>query len=275
MRYSDSKKFNVKLVRAARRIKTHEKLLAAVEKGTSEVDRRGGIFLIGGNDPFEIAVRHAQASLRYDRLPSYWSQAAIILDWPDGASPEEIRGLQVPLPFSGREMVLPERNAVCLFSMDEYIERDYFPNLGFGALCVKPEGSKRIRSGVPASVKDDLVDAAINPCRERSRYRLWDWLGMWTQFCMAGGENPLTQDIPHPGAAFCEYVFSKGGLDLTPGLVAPNACPEAIWNTLLFWHERFDRKTKALKAWATIDAHESPSRDPESINFREDFPSLL
>src|SRR5687767_11784622 len=91
----------------------------AVAESTKQLKlkRTGSLLLVGGSSPHDLAVRHAQSVLRWDRLPSYWSHAAIILDWPESASPQQVLGVEVALnPEVAGEQV-PERNGATLFRL--------------------------------------------------------------------------------------------------------------------------------------------------------------
>lgn len=258
MRYSDAQRFPITKVK---KDATADELFGIITKATSGEDRRGGILLVGGVSPRDVVVRHAQAELRLDRLPSYWSHAAVILDWKDGAKPASVIGVEVTLDPPEPEKQVPERNGVTLFRLDHYSNRNRFPNLAFGTICKTKKG-----------LKDEIVTAALNPNRDRLRYRFWEWLGAWASYTYApaAAENPIAKGIPLPGAAFCEYAYEAAGLDLTPGATAPNACPEHLWTTLLYWHHRIGTKVGTLAAWSLVRDDESPTRTPLSVTLNDE-----
>ncbi|MCA9321977.1 MAG: hypothetical protein KDB53_14645 [Planctomycetes bacterium] len=267
MRYSTEAPNRPQFVSGGR-AKTHDKLFRTVAAKTSAADRKGGILLAGGTGPIDIAVRDAQRGLRYDRLPSWWSRAAIILDWSDNASADEIIGIEVPLVPTDRSV--PERNGATLFALSQYEDREAFPNLGFG--CLKHASTKDEGGGlVTESLKATICDAALNPCRDRTRFRLWDWMGLWLAHTIAGAENPLLQGVAHPGAGLCEYAYGAAGFDLTPGATEPCASPEVIWSTLLYWTGRLSGNRKRVAAFHSVMKEESPSRKPLGISLEGDF----
>ena len=103
MRFSAEEKFKVREIK--KKDVTAEEFFAYIAKMTSAEDRRGGVLLVGGVSPRDLAIRHAQAGLRLDNLPSYWSHAALILDWKEGARLENIiggRSLSIPLTPTNR-----------------------------------------------------------------------------------------------------------------------------------------------------------------------------
>lgn len=259
MRYSDAESFPIKQLRERA---SAEELFAAIAKKTKAEDRRGGVLLVGGVSPRDLAVRNAQAELRLDKLPSYWSHAALILDWKDGAKLDEVVGAEVTLDPIEPHKKVPERNGVTLFRLERYADRQRYPNLAFGTICNPKTG-----------LKDRIQDAALKPNRDRLRYHLWEWLGAWSiyTYTPATSPNPVLNGIPLPGAAFCEYTYEAAGLDLTPGATAPNACPELLWTTLLRWHHRLEEQVGALKAWKLVRKDESPTRQPLPITLEDDF----
>jgi len=259
MRYSDAERFPIKQLREHA---SAEEFFAAIAKKTKAEDRRGGVLLVGGVSPRDLAVRNAQAELRLDKLPSYWSHAALILDWKDGAKLDDVVGAEVTLDPIEPHKKVPERNGVTLFRLERYADRQRYPNLAFGTICSPKTG-----------LKDRIQDAALKPNRDRLRYHLWEWLGAWSiyTYTPATSPNPVLNGIPLPGAAFCEYAYEAAGLDLTPGATAPNACPELLWTTLLRWHHRLEEQVGALKAWKLVRKDESPTRQPLPITLEEDF----
>lgn len=261
MRYSRTGRFKVK--EPKQKDPTAEEFFADIAKVTSAADRRGGVLLIGGVSPRDLAVRYAQAGLRMDRLPSYWSHAALILDWKDRATLDDVIGVEVSLDPSEPDKQVPERNGVTLFRLARYADRDRYPNLAFGT----------IRDAERTELKDEIENAALNPNRDRLRYRLWEWLGVWANYTFAETttQNPIATEIPLPGAAFCEYAYEAAGIDLTPGATAPNACPELLWNTLLYWHDRMGPRVGRIDAWRVVRTEEAPTRKPLSIGLEAEF----
>jgi len=259
MRYSDAKRFDITKVRKEA---TAEELFSTIAKAIPAEDRRGGILLVGGVSPRDVVVRHAQADLRLDQLPSYWSHAALILDWKDGAKPDAVIGAEVTLDPPEPAKQVPERNGVTLFSLARYSDRGRYPNLGFGTICKAKKG-----------LKDEIARAVLNPNRDRLRYRLWEWLGAWASYTYAPAAtaNPIATGVPLPGAALCEYAYEAAGLDLTPGATAPNACPELLWTTLLYWHHRMGTQVGQLAAWSLVRDDVSPTRMPLAITLDDEF----
>ncbi len=261
MRFSTAERFRIREIK--KKDVTAEEFFGQITKMTSAEDRRGGVLLVGGVSSRDLAVRYAQAGLRMDNLPSYWSHAALILDWKEGARLENVIGAEASLdPFEPDKQV-PERNGVTLFRLARYADRERYPNLAFGTIC---DAESR-------ELKDEIQKAALSPNRDRLRYRFWEWLGVWASYTVAPttSENPVANEIPLPAAAFCEYAYEVAGLDLTPGATAPNACPELLWNTLLYWHHRVGTQVGRIEAWSVVRRDEAPTRTPLSITLEADL----
>jgi hypothetical protein len=193
----------------------------------------GALVLLGGTDHRSLALRRAQTLLRYDRRPSVWSHAALILQWVGGDAGAV--GVEVTLDPEGGHV--PERNGVSVFHLSRYDDTGRYPNVALIAPSFAP------RAGEPAAAvggRKAIVEAALDPNRERSRFPLWDALGAWSSYCYTpeSTQNPLLSNVPIPGAAFCEYAYAMAGVDLTPGATSDQTCPELLWATVKRWSTR-------------------------------------
>lgn len=254
MRYSASARLAIKKVAGK---STNEQFLAQVARESTPEQRRCALLLVGGNDHRALAIRQAQAPLRLDRLPSYWSHAALILDW-EAADVANAVGVEASLDPEDLSEQVPERNGVTFFRVSRYLDQNRYPNL-----CVVVPTEFERSDKDQTDVRRRLSEAALDPNRERVRYRLWDWLGVWARFIYApvGTPNPVTEGIPLPAAALCEYAYEAGGLDLTPGATAPNACPELLWATILHWHDRMGGVK--IRAWRLV---RDPVQAPRAVH---------
>ena len=229
MHYSDQSPLKPEIVPTTF---TNEEFFRRVAEASTPDERRGAILLLGGRDPRSVAVRHAQAALRMDRRPSYWSHAALIADWSQDG-PSSAVGLECTLAPREPAKQTPERNGVTSFSLGDYAGGEQWANV---AMCLfelprrRGEDDPRIR----------VVEAAAHPMRAQLRYPLWDWLALWVGYTYAPHTrpNPLLEAQPHPGAALCEYAYGEVDVDLTPGATAPNACPELLWASMIHWYGR-------------------------------------
>jgi hypothetical protein len=219
----------------------------------------GALVLVGGRKPAELIVRQAQSHLRIDQLASYWSHAAILVHVSTDLVDAE--GVEVALDPTADEPQVPERNGVTRFRLDQFLDDDRCPNFALATLRLGP--------GADSAAAHRLATAADEPLRERSRFPFLDWLAAWRAHTTAPYRfpNPSLQDVPHPGAALCEYVLEAARIDITPGGEGQNSCPETIWATLVRWRERL------ANTGVLLDAH-YVLRDP-TCESRKPLPSRL
>ncbi|MCG8468957.1 MAG: hypothetical protein MJB57_12260 [Gemmatimonadetes bacterium] len=156
-------------------------------------------------------------------------------------------GVEVSLTPAGGQTHRPETNGVTAFSLTDYCDSDRYRDVAFATVV-----------GLDRAARDRIVDAAMNPNTARTRYPLYEALGPWLHhvYSPAGCQNPLEAGIAHPGAAFCEMAYEAGGLDLTPGAVGPNVCPEMLWSTFRYWHESLPRDKGKVVVWTTARPNE-------------------
>jgi hypothetical protein len=222
-----------------------------------QAQRTPAIVLIGARDPLSIAAREAQGILRYDLKASYWSDAALILDWPEGEDLSRVTGVEVTLRGAPSELA-PERNGVRPFRASEYLDDDRFPNLCVAAIT---------NGALPESIlRDDWRErvsrAALTPNARRVQYRLYEWIGTWIGTLHKRFESPnaIAAGVPHPGAALLEMAFAAAPIDLAPGGTSPAVAPEHLWATFLHWHDRL-----AAQAGELVVVHkigDESARDP-------------
>lgn len=218
------------------------------------------LLFLGGTSARDLEVRKAQAALRMDGMPSDWSQLALISQKPK--SLDQPCGLEVSLCPQAPETQAPERNGVTVFSLAKYADARRYPNVAIVAFAKSPTPPKLADSDStqPAAKTNaqlnqqlsDMLTAACNPMQDRLRYRLWEWLGAWASYTYAPliEQNPILRGIPHPGAAFCEYAFECGRVDLTPNASEPAACPETVWAAVLHFHNVLQASLSKPMVWA-------------------------
>lgn len=224
----------------------------------------GSILLVGGRDHRSLVVRCAQATLRYDRKSSYWSHAAIIAKW-DSKQPARSIGLEVALGPVDAKLQVPERNGVTPFELHEYLDASAFPNIALvhaqlsGLPGVKENGKSTALSAEKRIAV--ILEAARNPCMQRETFRLWEGLGAWARYSFTPelAQSPLLENVPHPGASFCEYAYAAAQVDLVPGASTSHTCPELIWASVWHWQNSIDAVGSTLQAHVRIgDPHGTP-----------------
>lgn len=215
------------------------------------------ILLVGGADARSIAVRRAQAPLRFDRRMSDFSHAAILTHPQAGVAS---RGVEVNLLAPRPMAQMPVCNGVTEFTLADYVDRDAFPNLAlltFTDATPDSRSGEGEQSGLPtaAEIKTQMHKALAEPNSDRIRYPLWDQLAPWAAYSYAPdtADNPLLHGTPHPAAALCELAFSAAGIDITPGATDNHACPEHLWATFKHWGQRLvDAAGLSLSVLAVI-----------------------
>lgn len=256
----------------------------AVVAATSAEERAGGLLLVGGSSPRDHVLRSAQAALRWDKLASYWSHAAVVVSWPASVtkSGKQALGVEVTASPWRAERQVPERNGVTVFPLERYLDEAAYPNIAFAAVSFeKPKAAKPKPRGKRAADEDGgdprekLLAAAKDPNTDRMRYPFWNWLATWAAYAYTPEtlENPVMQGIPHPGAAFCEYVYEHGGLDLTPGATGTNTCPELLWSSLLYWRPNISQGLATFKVFTLIRDPKCASRETLPVTMDEAFES--
>ena len=216
-----------------------------VTKAAKRDSLQGAILLVGANDTRALALRRAQALLRFDRRVSDWSHAALVIDWP--ADPALAAGVEVSLDPEDPALQVPERNGVTLFQLRRYFDEKRYTNVAVIALAFEARaagsstepGAVRAETQSPPERRLAALRAAVSPNRDRVRFPLWESLAPWARYAYAADRttNPLLESVPMPSAALCEYAYEAAGVDLTPGATANQNCPEMIHATMKYWAE--------------------------------------
>jgi len=187
----------------------------------SEHDGLGLIGLVGSSDLPGVALRRAQSILRWDRRPSLWSHAFLLV----GGG--EIR--EVALHSRAGHFPEPADNAITPATLEHYGNAKLDPNVALLAVRMDAAEAERV-----------TARATTSPNLERLRYDLFETLGFWQAFLWTRGTpNPLEQGVPNHSSALVEYCFEEIQLDLTPGANDRNSAPEHLWNGARWWSDAF------------------------------------
>jgi hypothetical protein len=187
----------------------------------SDHDGAGLIGLVGSADLPGVALRRAQSILRWDRRPSLWSHAFLLVG--GGALRE------VTLYSRAGRFPEPADNAITPAALLHYNDPRLDPNVALLRVRMEPDEIERV-----------VARATETPNLERLRYDLFETLGFWQAFLWTRGTpNPLEQGIPNHSSAMVEYCFEEIQLDLAPGASERNSAPEHLWNGARWWSTEF------------------------------------
>jgi hypothetical protein len=189
-----------------------------------------GVILLGGNSLAHFRIRSAQAHLRSDLLPSYWSLAGLLVDAQTFVT--------VPLDLSGDISRVPQENGVQTCYLSDYDDPARFPNI---AVVRFTEDTHMIH--------DDLKRLMT----QRSIIDIPSLILPWLGYVWGASDygNPLLKGTGLPSAVFVETMYGIGGVELTPGLSSSSSCPEAIWQSAKWWHDFYVETSSAVEGQAT------------------------
>jgi hypothetical protein len=189
--------------------------------------RPGSVVLLGGSGLIDFRLRVAQSHLRSDLLPSFWSSAGIIV------SPTIL--LTVPIDARLDPEMVPSHNAIHECAIADFDDPARYPNIAVVQF---------------ADRGDAIVAYARRLESQRSAIDLVQMLVPWLSFVWGAGTtgNPLQQNIGVPSAGMVETAFGIAGIELTPGVSSAASCPEAIWQSALWWHDFYRQTADAMPA---------------------------
>jgi hypothetical protein len=215
-------------------VEDNVRFFAAALRALAEQGKGNGglmtIGLLGQRDLPGFNLRHAQSILRWDLRPSLWSHVLLI-----AAKVEPSARAVAAAPV--REVVIysrtgdfadPADNAVTAATLGEYRRAGIDSNAALLAVDMTDDEA--------AEVAHRAID---DPNLDRTRFNLWEMLGVWQSYLWSSGarSNPLRDGLPIHSSAFVEYCFEAIRLDLSPGASERNSAPEHIWNGAVWWDE--------------------------------------
>jgi hypothetical protein len=251
-----------KAEKAGSKVASNEKFFADVAREVGVSALHGSVVLLGGRSSRSLAIRRAQAPLRFDRRSSYWSHAALIVRFGD--EPGESVGVEATLDPEDRAKQVPERNGVTPFSLSRYFDEQKYPNIALMVVGFEARSAAKGESSLPtpSERRRAALAAALQPNRNRERYPFWDGLAIWSRYATSphSTPNPLLEGVPLPAAALCEYAYEAAGLDLTPGVTGNNNCPEILYATAKHWAAGLGQSQAAVVRMFSLvrDEHEIP-----------------
>lgn len=187
------------------------------------------LVLVGGRSQVAFRLRAAQASVRHDLLPSYWSHVTLM--GKPARKPAKTPVYEISLEPQGGFGFPPPTNAVQTAELGGYKDPAAYPNI-----CL-----------LHAPVKlSEVLDALDRFQRQRAVLDGVDLLVRWLAYVWGVGpsSNPLIENHGIPAAAVIEVVFGAVGFDLTPGLESRASCPEAIWQAAKWWSGHYEKQDR-------------------------------
>ena len=211
--------------------KTGESNMAWLERNLKGEKDGVRLVLLGGRNLTGFRLRIAQAHVRHDFTPSWWSHVALLVETARtlGASQAYEISLEPPQGFGSA----PSTNGVQVVSLNRYDDAKAFPNIG----VIK----------IAAVSKQAILDALEQFQRQRTVLDALELVLKWQGYTWGVGRtgNPLLDGQGIPSAAMMDVVFSAAGFELTPGLESRSSCPEAIWQAAKWWHQYYAREKQA------------------------------
>lgn len=195
--------------------------------GKGDKDDKAWLLLLGGRDVQHFRLRLAQSHARHDLTPSHWSHVAV-LTRPTKSGGDLLLSEIALDPTEGFGFPPTCNGVQCSkISASAYGNVEAFPNVALVSLPIK---TKQIHAGIAKFKKQRAVFDAL------------ELTVHWLSYLWGVGDtpNPLLQGHGIPSAAMAEVVLGAAGLDLTPGLADRSSCPEAIWQSVKWWHKYHD-----------------------------------
>jgi len=208
--------------------------------------RPGAVVLLGGASLEHFRLRVAQSHLRHDLLPSFWSMA--------GIAASSTSFLTVPITVRDASLV-PVTNGVESVRFSEIDDATRYPNIAV------------IHFAEPSA---PIVENVRRLMQQRSALDLPSLMLPWLGFMWGAGNrhNPLLEGGAMPSAALVQTAFGMAGIEMTPGLSSSSTCPEAIWQSALWWHDYYEKTADVSGARVATDktaTKRAPSDRPKAI----------
>lgn len=240
IRSSPSKGRNPDFKRVVR--KRNEDNLKWLARNAPADDDRPCLVLLGGSGPVDFRLRVAQSHARHDLTPSHWSHVALLnvpgRELSGAKDPGDAPLLEISLEPAGGFGYPPQTNGVQEATLARYRDPRPWPNVAIIYLPLDlAEVQKTVRKFMYQRAALDAIDLVL----------------AWLAFAWGTGRapNPLVEGRGLPSATMVEYVLGGLQYELTPGLDSRSSCPEAIWQSALWWHTYYEQSggKKLEGAW--------------------------
>jgi hypothetical protein len=206
-------------------------------------DRESTIYvaLAGACDPAAVAIRRAQAAVRLDRRPGYFSKVLVFT----GRGEEVIH-----VPLIGADPRRPESLGIVRGASDSFGAVAAYPNLAVLSVTLDANADRRMAA---------FREAVARPERLARARDLWGLIARWQPYLFEPERvpNPLLEGISHPGTVLARWLLAAAGIEATPGATEEGDAPEHLWALARWW-------TQAMKddAVAATVRHYRRIEDP-------------
>lgn len=218
--------------------------LAWISENTSGGSEQTVLLMVGGKSPTAFRLRLAQAQMRRDLLPSYWSHVMLVDKFTENLGSTKIHEISLE-PREGVIEGLNEEddtirlgfgfpapdNGVQIARLSQYSNPEEYPNIAVLKVPVKLE---------------EVLGHLARFKQQRAILDGVDLIIRWLAYVwgVARSPNPLLDGQGVPSAAMLEIIVGACQFDLTPGLESRSSCPEAIWQAATWWHEYYEDQNK-------------------------------
>jgi hypothetical protein len=207
------------------------------------------MLLLGGTDALAFRLRVAQAHLRNDMTPSWWSHIALVVE-ASARGVGRSRLVEISLDPAGGFGWAPTDNAVQSgVPLARYRDARRFPNIAVVDLppeAPAPDTRTAARpGGIEATARKQqtaLQNALARFKKTRGTLDCCELVLQWLGFVWGAGQvaNPLFVGRGIPSAVLVESLTAALGFDLTPGIDSRASCPEAVWQGARWWYTLHD-----------------------------------
>lgn len=216
---------------------------------------RGAVVLLGGRGFAAQMIRTAQRHFRMELDPSYWSHALLL---PDGLAPALKPGAVQRSLLKARvweSTLFPPEGGLeyqLLRGVSEGLLGRYasshrggpgnqgWPNIAVIQMKMLPEETQRI-----VELAADAPNADIG---------LQSMTGRWLDYVASLGTrpNPLLSGAGLPAMTFLQFAHAAADIDLAPGAVSENLCPEHLWQSAKWYSELFQARSHPITGFYCV-----------------------
>ena len=224
---SDAKSSNKALSKSER--KRGEDNIGWLQRNLPTGESQSLLVMVGGKSQSSFRLRLAQAHVRDDLMPSYWSHVMLLAQLAKNLGATKVHEISLEPPGGFGYPTLD--NGVQAGKLRQYGNIEQYPNIAV--------------LGIPVALENALIPLKRFK-KQRAVLDAVDLMVHWLAYVwgVSRSANPILDGLGIPSAAMLEIVFGAAEFDLTPGLESRASCPEAIWQAAKWWHEHYKDQNK-------------------------------